>query len=82
MPENERRLLSKVMPGLLRPGGLQGLAAAALERTLAADPDDADALWKLAEVYRRLWGTSTRRAACMGACAAPTGARPLGCMRC
>ena len=54
MPENERRLLSMVMPGLLRPGGLQDLAAAALERTLAADPDDADALWKLAEVYRRL----------------------------
>ena len=54
MPENERRLLSKVMPGLLCRGGLQDLAAATLERTLTADPDDADALWKLAEVYRRL----------------------------
>ena len=32
--------------------GLQDLAAA-LERTLAADPDDTDALWKLAEVHRR-----------------------------
>ena len=53
MPDGERRLLSKVTPALLRPGGLQDLAAAALERTLAADPDDAHALWKLAEVYRR-----------------------------
>ena len=53
MPEDERRPLSKVMPALLRRGGLQDLAAAALERTLAADPDDADALWKLAEVHRR-----------------------------
>ena len=53
MPDNERRLLSKVTPALLRPGGLQDLAAAALERTLAADPDDAHALWKLAEVHRR-----------------------------
>ena len=47
------RLLSEVTPALLRPGGLQDLAAAALERTLAADPDDAHALWKLAEVHRR-----------------------------
>ena len=47
------RLLSEVAPALLRPGGLQDLAAAVLERTLAADPDDADALWKLAEVRRR-----------------------------
>ena len=47
------RLLSEVAPALLRPGGLQDLAAAALERTLAADPDDAHALWKLAEVHRR-----------------------------
>ena len=53
MPDNERRLLSKVTPALLRPGGLQDLAAAALERTLAADPDNAHALWKLAEVRRR-----------------------------
>ena len=54
MPEDERRLLSKVMPGLLCRGGLQDLAAAALERALAAAPDDARVLWKLAEVYRRL----------------------------
>ena len=47
------RLLSEMTPALLRPGGLQDLAAAALERTLAADPDDAHALWKLAEVHRR-----------------------------
>ena len=40
-------------PALLRPGGLQDLAAAALERTLAADPGNAHALWKLAEVHRR-----------------------------
>ena len=53
MPDSERRLLSKVTPALLRPGGLQDLAAAALGRTLAADPDDAHALWKLAEVHRR-----------------------------
>ena len=53
MPENERRMLSKVMPALLCRGGLQDLAAAALERTFAADPDDAHALWKLAEVHRR-----------------------------
>ena len=53
MPEDERRPLSKVMPALLCRGGLQDLAAAALERTLAADPDDAHALWKLAEVHRR-----------------------------
>ena len=53
MPDNERRLLSKVTPALLRPGGLQDLAAAALERTLAADPDNAHALWKLAEIHRR-----------------------------
>ena len=47
------RLLSEVAPALLRPGGLQDLAAAALERTLAADPDNAHALWKLAEIHRR-----------------------------
>ena len=47
------RLLSEMTPALLRPGGLQDLAAAALERTLAADPDDAHALWKLAEIHRR-----------------------------
>ena len=53
-PEDERRLLSKVMPGLLCRGGLQDLAAAALERALAAAPGDARVLWKLAEVHRRL----------------------------
>ena len=47
------RLLSEVAPALLRPGGLQDLAAAALERTLAADPGNAHALWKLAEIHRR-----------------------------
>ena len=47
------RLLSEVTPALLRPGGLQDLAAAALERTLAADPGNAHALWKLAEIHRR-----------------------------
>ena len=47
------RLLSEMTPALLRPGGLQDLAAAALERTLAADPGNAHALWKLAEIHRR-----------------------------
>ena len=47
------RLLSDLTPALLRPGGLQDLAAAALERTLAADPGNADARWKLAEIHRR-----------------------------
>ena len=48
------RLLSDPPPALLlRPGGLQDLAAAALERTLAADPDNAHAQWKLAEIHRR-----------------------------
>ena len=47
------RLLSDVAPALLRPGGLLDLAAAALERTLAADPGNAHALWKLAEIHRR-----------------------------
>ena len=53
MPDDERRLLSKVTPALLRQGGLQDLEAAALERALAADPDNAHALWRLAEVHRR-----------------------------
>ena len=50
MPE---RFLSDAMPALLRPGGLQDQAEAVLRRRLAADPRDADALWKLAEVQRR-----------------------------
>ena len=53
MPDDERRSLSKVMPALLRRGGLQDLAAAALERASAADPGNARVLWKLAEAYRR-----------------------------
>ena len=53
MSDDERRLLSKVTPALLRQGGLQDLEAAALERALAADPDNAHALWRLAEVHRR-----------------------------
>ena len=43
MTRMAERLLSEVAPALLRPGGLQDLAAA-LERTLAAGPHDADAL--------------------------------------
>ena len=50
---DDDRPLYEVMPALLRPGGLQALAEAALRRTLAADPHDADAQWKLAEVHRR-----------------------------
>ena len=53
MPDDERRSLSKVMPALLRRGGLQDLAAAALERASAAEPGNARVLWKLAEAYRR-----------------------------
>ncbi len=50
---DDERPLSEVMPALLRPGGLQELAEAALRRTLAADPDDTDAQWKLAGIHRR-----------------------------
>ena len=50
---DDERPLSEVMPALLRPGGLQELAEAALRRTLAADPHDADTQWKLAEIHRR-----------------------------
>ena len=50
---DDERPLSEVMPALLRPGGLQELAEAALRRTLAADPHDTDARWKLAGIHRR-----------------------------
>ena len=50
---DDKRLLSDLARALLRPGGLQDQAEAALRRTLAADPHDTDALWKLAETYRR-----------------------------
>ena len=50
---DDERPLSEVMLALLRPGGLQELAEAALRRTLAADPHDTDARWKLAGIHRR-----------------------------
>ena len=48
-----KRPLFEVTRALLRPGGLQDQAKAALRRTLAADPRNMDALWKLAEIHRR-----------------------------
>ena len=48
-----KRPLSEVTRALLRPGGLQDQAEAALQRTLAVDPCNMDALWKLAEIHRR-----------------------------
>ena len=48
-----KRPLSEVTRALLRPGGLQDQVEAALRRTLTADPRNMDALWKLAEIYRR-----------------------------
>ena len=48
-----KRPLFEVTRALLRPGGLQDQAEAALQRTLAADPRNMDALWKLAEIHRR-----------------------------
>ena len=44
---------SEAMRALLRPGGLQDQAEAALRRRLDAEPHDTDALWKLAETHRR-----------------------------
>ena len=48
-----KRPLYEVTRALLRPGGLQDQAEAALRRTLTADPHNMDALWKLAEIHRR-----------------------------
>ena len=50
---DDERPLSEVTRALLRPGGLQDQAEAALRRRLAADPHDTDTLWKLAEIHRR-----------------------------
>lgn len=58
MPE---RSPSDVMPALLRPGGLQDQVEAVLRRKLATDPHDTDALWKLAEVRRRLGNFAAAR---------------------
>lgn len=58
MPE---RSLSDAMPALLRPGGLQDQVEAVLRRKLATDPHDTDALWKLAEVWRRLGNFAAAR---------------------
>ena len=49
----DKRPLAEATRALLRPGGLQDQAEAALRRRLAADPRDMDALWKLAETHRR-----------------------------
>ena len=51
--QDDERPLSEVTRALLRPGGLQDQAEAALRRRLAADPHDTDALWRLAETHRR-----------------------------
>ena len=59
---DDDRPLFEVMPALLRPGGLQELAEAALRRTLAADPHDTDAQWKLAGVHRRQGDFAAARA--------------------
>ena len=50
---DDKPRLSEAMRALLRPGGLQDQAEAALRRRLAADPRNTDALWKLAETHRR-----------------------------
>ena len=81
--QDDDRPLSEVMPALLRPGGLQELAEAALRRTLAADPTirTRGGSWPGSIGGR---GTSPRRVTCTGAWApaAPTGARRPGCTRC
>ena len=59
---DDDRPLFEVVPALLRPGGLQELAEAALRRTLAADPHDTDAQWKLAGVHRRQGDFAAARA--------------------
>ena len=51
--DDDERRLTEVTRALLRPGGLQDQAEAALRRALAADPHDTGALWKLAETHRR-----------------------------
>ena len=48
-----KRSLPEATRALLRPGGLQDQAEAALRRRLASDPRNTDALWKLAEIHRR-----------------------------
>ena len=69
--------LSEVMPALLRPGGLQALVEAALRRTLAADPHDTDAQWKLAGVHRRQGSFAAAREAVRELCAPAGLAAPL-----
>ena len=51
--QDDERPLFEVTRALLRPGGLQDQAESALRRTLAADPHDTNALWRLAETHRR-----------------------------
>ena len=51
--QDDERPLYEVTRALLRPGGLQDQAEAALRRRRAADPHDTDALWRLAETHRR-----------------------------
>ena len=48
----DRRQLD-VTRTVLTPGGLHDRAEAAVRRTLAADPHDTRALWKLGEIHRR-----------------------------
>lgn len=48
----KRRSIEDITHALLQTGGLYDQAEAALKRTLAADPQNSQALWKLGEIYR------------------------------